>query len=146
MKKKYKVGFTAGVYDMFHIGHLNLIKRAKEQCDYLIVGVNSDRLVEYYKNKSTVISESERREIVSNIRDVDKCVIMDNLDKIDAWEKFNFDVVFIGDDWKGSERWNKTEKELAKVNVKVEYLPYTGNISSTILRHNYSDKIGEENV
>ena len=146
MKKKYKVGFTAGVYDMFHIGHLNLIKRAKEQCDYLIVGVNSDRLVEYYKNKNTVISESERREIVSNIRDVDKCVIMDNLDKIDAWEKFNFDVVFIGDDWKGSERWNKTEKELAKVNVKVEYLPYTGNVSSTILRHNYSDKIGEENV
>lgn len=146
MKKKYKVGFTAGVYDMFHIGHLNLIKRAKEQCDYLIVGVNSDRLVEYYKNKSTVISESERREIVSNIRDVDKCVIMDNLDKIDAWEKFKFDVVFIGDDWKGSERWNKTEKELAKVNVKVEYLPYTDNISSTILRHNYSDKIGEENV
>lgn len=146
MKKKYKVGFTAGVYDMFHIGHLNLIKRAKEQCDYLIVGVNSDRLVEYYKNKSTVISESERREIVSNIRDVDKCVIMDNLDKIDAWKKFNFDVVFIGDDWKGSERWNKTEKELAKVNVKVEYLPYTGNVSSTILRHNYSDKIGEENV
>lgn len=144
--KKYKVGFTAGVYDMFHIGHLNLIKRAKELCDYLIVGVNSDELVRSYKNKSTVINEKERREIVGSIKYVDKCVIMDNLDKVDAWNKYNFDVVFIGDDWKGSKRWNETEQKLIEVNVKVEYLPYTQDVSSTILRNDYKNKVGEIEV
>jgi glycerol-3-phosphate cytidylyltransferase len=138
--KKYKVGYTQGVYDMFHIGHLNLINHAKEYCDYLIVGVNSDKLVEDYKKKRTVINENERVEIVSNIKAVDEAVIVDSLDKEALLEKIHFDAVFIGDDWKGSQRWNETEEALAKHGVDVVYLKHTDGISSTILR------VSEENA
>ena len=106
--KKYKVGYTQGVYDMFHIGHLRLLNRAKEQCETLIVGVNADRLVEAYKHKTPVIGEAERQEIVSNIKAVDRCVIADTLDKVKIWEQLHFDAIFIGDDWKGNERWART--------------------------------------
>lgn len=140
---KYKVGFTAGVFDMFHIGHLNLLRNAKEMCDYLIVGVNSNNLVESYKGKKTVISEEERREIVNAIRYVDRAEIMESLDKVDAWKRLNFNVVFIGDDWKGSERWNQTEHDLAQIGVKVIYLPYTKNISSTQLSPHHQDRVTE---
>lgn len=132
--KKYKVGYTQGVFDMFHIGHLNLINQAKEYCDYLIVGVNSDRLVEEYKKKRTVINESERTIIVSNIKAVDQACVVDTLDKEKALEKLHFDAVFIGDDWKGSPRWTETEKQLAQYGVDVVYLKHTDGISSTILR------------
>ncbi len=132
--KKYKVGYTQGVYDMFHIGHLNLINQAKEHCDYLIVGVNSDRLVQEYKKKIPVINEEERCVIVGNIKAVDKAVIVDTLDKEAVHDKIEFDAVFIGDDWKGSERWNETERQLAKKGVDVVYLKHTEGISSTILR------------
>ena len=138
--KKYKVGYTQGVYDMFHIGHLNLINAAKEQCETLIVVVNSDRLVEEYKKKITVIKEVERCTIVANIKAVDRAVIVDTLDKEQALRTLHFDAVFIGDDWKGSARWLETEKQLAKYNVDVVYLPHTDGISSTILR------IEEENA
>ncbi len=138
--KKYKVGYTQGVYDMFHIGHLNLINHAKEYCDYLIVGGNSDKLVEDYKKKRTVINENERVEIVSNIKAVDEAVIVDSLDKEALLEKIHFDAVFIGDDWKGSQRWNETEEALAKHGVDVVYLKHTDGISSTILR------VSEENA
>jgi glycerol-3-phosphate cytidylyltransferase len=134
MMKKYKVGYTQGVYDMFHIGHLNLINQAKEHCDYLIVGVNSDRLVQEYKKKIPVINEEERCVIVGNIKAVDKAVIVDTLDKEAVHDKIEFDAVFIGDDWKGSERWNETERQLAKKGVDVVYLKHTEGISSTILR------------
>jgi glycerol-3-phosphate cytidylyltransferase len=132
--KKYKIGYTQGVYDMFHIGHLNLLNHAKEYCDYLIVGVNSDKLVEDYKRKRTVINENERAMIVSNIKAVDEAIIVNTLDKEEILSNVKFDAVFIGDDWKGSDRWNATEAALAKHGVDVVYLKHTDGISSTILR------------
>ncbi len=141
--KKYKVGYTAGVFDMFHVGHLNLLRNAKEMCEYLIVGVNSDELVYQYKGKKAVINEIQRREIVNSIKYVDRAEIVNTLDKVDAYSKYKFDVIFIGDDWKGSERWNQTERDLARFGVKVIYLPYTKNLSSTQLRGCCQDKIDE---
>ena len=132
--KKYKVGYTQGVYDMFHIGHLNLLNHAKEYCDYLIVGVNSDKLVEEYKKKKTVINEVERAEIIGNVKAVDQVLVANTLDKEEILKKVHFDVVFIGDDWKGTDRWNATEEALAKHGVDVVYLKHTEGISSTILR------------
>ena len=112
--KKYKVGYTQGVYDMFHIGHLNLLNNARDLCEHLIVGVNSDELVTQYKHKLPVIPEEERRLIVANIKAVDACEIVDTLDKVENYKRFHYDAVFIGDDWKGNERWKQTEKDLAK--------------------------------
>lgn len=134
MKKHYRVGYTQGVYDMFHIGHLNLLNHAKDYCDYLIVGVNADELVQSYKHKIPVINQNDRRIIIENIKAVDKCVIVTTLDKKELWKIYHFDVVFIGDDWKGSSRWIQTEIDLAKIGVDVVYLPHTKGISSTILR------------
>lgn len=132
--KKYKIGYTQGVYDMFHIGHLNLLNHAKEYCDYLIVGVNSDELVQCYKNKKPVINQEDRAEIVRNIKAVDQCVIAHTLDKIQSLKELGYEAIFIGDDWKGSSRWEETEKELAKYDVDVVYLPHTNGISSTMLK------------
>lgn len=128
------IGFTEGTFDMFHIGHLNLLKNAKKECDYLIVGVNSDELVKEYKNKDVVVPFEERVEIVKAIKYVDEVMKADSLDKKLSWEKRHYDVLFIGSDWKGSERWNQTEKEMAEYGVKVHYLPYTQETSSTLLR------------
>ena len=132
--KKYRIGFTQGTYDMFHVGHLNLLLNAKAFCEYLIVGVNTDDLVESYKGKTTVISVSDRARIIENIKCVDRCVICDSLDKNISWEKYHFDALFIGDDWKGTSRWIKTEQELSQHGVEVVYLPHTDGISSTMLR------------
>lgn len=142
--KKYEVGYTQGVYDMFHIGHLNLLNQAKEHCDYLVVGINSDKLVQEYKNKKTVINEVERALIVKNIKAVDDVIITDTLDKEAILDSIQYDAVFIGDDWKGSERWNQTEKALAKHGVDVVYLKHTDGISSTLLRTVESNAIGEK--
>ncbi|WP_330363570.1 adenylyltransferase/cytidyltransferase family protein [Butyrivibrio sp. LC3010] len=130
----YKLGYTQGVYDMFHIGHLHIINNAAKRCEKLIVGVNSDSLVQQYKNKITVISQEDRAEIIRNLRSVNECVIVDTLDKVQLYEKYHFDAVFIGDDWKGDERWIQTEKDLKPYGVDVIYLPHTPNISSTLLR------------
>lgn len=134
MEKKYKVGYTAGVYDMFHIGHLNILKRAKESCNYLIVGVSTDELVQNYKNKNTIIPFDERAAIVEAIKYVDKVVPQVSMDKMQAWENYKFDAMFVGDDWKGTEKWNKIEEEFKKVGVDIVYFPYTQGTSSTILR------------
>ena len=131
---KYFIGYTQGVFDMFHIGHLNLLKQAKEHCDILIVGVNSDDLVRRYKHKSTIIDENQRVNIISSIRYVDKAVIVNTLDKVDALKKFKFDVLFIGDDWKGNPRWIETEKIMKENGVDLVYLSRTQGISSTELR------------
>lgn len=131
---KYRTGYTQGVYDMFHIGHLNLINHAAMYCDRLIVGVNSDRLVEEYKHKKPVIPENERKEIIANIKAVDRAEIVDTLDKLVQYRRFGFDAVFIGDDWKGTRRWAETEKELAALGVDVVYLPHTDGVCSTELR------------
>jgi cytidyltransferase-like protein len=112
-----------------------LIKSAKAHCAHLIVGVNSDELVASYKQKVPLQSLQDRMEIVASIRYVDESVRVDSLDKVKAWEQYHFDVVFIGDDWKGSERWTKTEADLKKVGVDVVYLPYTKGISSTSIRN-----------
>lgn len=137
--KKYKVGYTTGVYDMFHIGHLNLLKRAKEQCDYLIVGVSTDDLATY-KNKIPIIPFEERIEIVRSIKYVDMAVPQTTMNKMDAWELYKFDAMFVGDDWKGTEKWNNLEKEFSKVNVEIVYFPYTKGTSSTILREKLLNK------
>lgn len=143
MSKKYKKGYTQGVYDMFHIGHLNLLRNAKKQCDYLIVGVNSDNLVREYKKKQTVINEVERAEIVANIKCVDECVIVDTLDKVEVLKKLGFDAIFIGSDWVGNPRWEQTKKELSKYGVDVVFLPHTSGISSTQLRPETENRVGE---
>ena len=132
--KKYKVGYTQGVYDMFHIGHLNLLNNARNLCEHLIVGVNSDELVTQYKHKLPVIPEEERRLIVANIKAVDACEIVDTLDKVENYKRFHYDAVFIGDDWKGNARWTQTEKDLAPFGVDVVYLPHTKGVCSTELR------------
>ena len=131
--KKYKIGYTSGVFDMFHIGHLNILKRAKEQCDYLVVGVTTDELA-LYKNKSAIIPFEERLAIVEAIKYVDKAVPQENMNKLEACKKYNAEVIFVGDDWKGTEKWNKIEEELAEIGAEVVYFPYTKGTSSTILR------------
>ena len=128
----YKVGYTTGVFDLFHIGHLNLLKRAKSMCDYLIVGVSTDDLVSY-KNKKPVIPFNERVEIVKAIRYVDKVVAQENMNKMEAWQKYKFNIMFVGDDWKGTEKWENYEKEFEKVGVKIQYFPYTKGTSSTLI-------------
>lgn len=128
------VGFTQGTFDMFHVGHLNLLRNAKKECDYLIVGVNSDELVKNYKNKEVIIPLEERMQIVEAIRYVDEVIRIDSLDKMVSWKEKKYNRIFIGDDWKGSERWKKTEEEMAEVGVSVCYLPYTQETCSTVLR------------
>jgi glycerol-3-phosphate cytidylyltransferase len=131
-KKNQVIGYTTGVYDLFHIGHLNLLRNAKSMCDKLIVGVSTDDLVSY-KHKKAVIPFEERLEIVKSIKYVDRVVAQENMDKFGAWEKLHFNVMFVGSDWKNTEKWNNYEKEFGKVNVKIVYFPYTKGTSSTIL-------------
>lgn len=130
---KYKVGYTTGVFDMFHIGHLNLLKHAKEQCDYLIVGVSTDEVVQSYKHKTPIIPFQERIEIVSSLRCVDKAVPQTSMNKMDAWNQLHFNVLFHGSDWKGSEMYNNMIKEFSAIGVDVVFLPHTEGVSSTML-------------
>ena len=133
------IGYTQGTYDMFHIGHLNLIKNAKRRCDYLIVGVNTDELVESYKHKKPIIPLEERAEIVRAIKYVDEVIITDTLDKKVIWDKIRFDEIYIGDDWKGNERWERTGRQMAELGAKLVYLPYTKDTSSTMLREKLTE-------
>ena len=143
MDKKRKIGYTQGCFDMFHVGHLNLLIRAKEQCDYLIVGVNSDELMESYKHKAPVICQENRKRIVENIKAVDEAHIVDTLDKLEILKDIPFDAIFIGDDWKGSQRWTDTKESLNARGVEVVFLPYTQNVSSTQLRTKKDDKVDD---
>ena len=129
--KKYEIGYTTGVFDFFHIGHLNILKRAKEQCEYLIVGVGTDELVEGYKHKTPVIPFEERIAIVEAIKYVDKVVVQESMDKFSAWEKLRFNVVFHGDDWKNSNMYDRYIDQFKKVGVDVVFLPHTDGVSST---------------
>ena len=133
MEKKYKVGYTTGVYDMFHIGHLNILKRAKEQCEFLIVGVSTDELVEKYKHKTPIIPFEERMAIVAAIKYVDQVVPQFNMDKFEAWEQIHFNALFHGDDWKGSYMYNEIENKFKKIGVDMVFLPHTDGTSSTLL-------------
>ena len=133
-EKKYKVGYTTGVFDMFHIGHLNILRRAKEQCDYLIVGVSTDETVENYKHKTPIIKFEERIAIVEAIRYVDRVVPQTSMNKIEAYRELKFDALFHGSDWQGSEMYNKLTQEFAEIGVDVVFLPHTDGISSTLLK------------
>ena len=119
---------------MFHIGHVNILKRAKEQCEYLIVGVTTDSLCFARKHKYPIIVESERMDIVRSIKYVDKVVPQEDMDKLAAVQKYHVDVVFVGSDWKGTTAWEQYEKDFAQVGCKVMYLEHTAGISSSILR------------
>lgn len=146
--KKNIIGYTTGVYDMFHIGHLNILKKAKEQCDYLIVGVSTDELVQKEKNKSPVIPFDERCQIVEAIKYVDKVVPQYDKNKFGAWEKYMFDKMFVGSDWKNTPQWLEYEREFKDLNVEIVYLPYTNGISSTaltgVIKHILSEHPKEE--
>lgn len=133
-EKKYKVGYTTGVFDMFHIGHLNILKRAKEQCEFLIVGVTTDNLCKIRKDKYPVICEKDRVEIVESIKYVDSVVLQDDMDKLSVVKKHGIQAVFVGSDWQGTPSWSKYEKEFKEVGCDVVYLQHTEGISSTILR------------
>jgi glycerol-3-phosphate cytidylyltransferase len=126
------IGYTSGVYDLFHIGHLNLLRNAKGMCDYLIVGVTSDELVSY-KNKKSVIPHNERIEIVRSIEYVDSVVSQEDMDKFEIWRKLKFDVIFVGDDWFDTPKWEEIEDKFKEVGVRVVYFPYTKGTSSTLL-------------
>lgn len=131
--KKYKVGYTTGVFDMFHIGHLNILKRAKEQCEYLIVGVSTDEVVQSYKHKTPIVPFEDRCTIVSAIKYVDEVVPQVSMDKFAAWQKLHFNALFHGDDWKGSPMYEKAQASFEKVGVDVVFLPHTDGVSSTFL-------------
>ncbi|USE00351.1 adenylyltransferase/cytidyltransferase family protein [Vibrio sp. SCSIO 43133] len=129
-----KIGYTTGVFDLFHIGHLNLLRRAKLECDYLIVGVTTDELSLNGKGKQPVIPFVERFEIVESVKFVDQVLPQDSYNKLQAWENIKFDKMFVGDDWKGSKKWNQLEKEFADRGVEIVYFPYTTHTSSTLLK------------
>ena len=131
--EKYKIGYTTGVYDMFHIGHLNIIIRAKEWCEYLIVGISTDELVKSYKHKTPIIPFEERKAIVEAIKYVDQVVPQTSMDKMEAWKQFHFNAIFHGDDWKGSNMYNDIEKKLNEVGCDMIFLPHTAGTSSTLL-------------
>ena len=134
------IGYTTGVYDMFHIGHLNILRRAKEQCDYLIVGVSTDQLVQHDKHKTPVIPFADRCAIVEAIKYVDKVVPQPDKNKFAAWEKYHFNKMFVGSDWKGTPQWQAFEEQFAPVGVEIIYLDHTDGISTTILR----DRLNED--
>jgi len=137
---KYQIGYTTGVYDLFHIGHLNIIKRAKELCDFLIVGVSTDELVQSYKHKIPVIPFEERIQIVEAIKYVDKVVPQTSLDKVVAWNQFHFNAIFHGDDWKGSSMYDEIKNRFSNLGVDMVFLPHTQGVSSTEILKRIQDE------
>lgn len=128
------IGYTTGVFDMFHIGHLNILRRAKERCDYLIVGVSTDEVVESYKHHKPIIPYDQRAAIVEAIKYVDEVVPQTTMDKTEFLKQRHFDVMFHGDEWKGTDLYNKYEEKFAKYGARIEYLSHTEGISSSMLR------------
>ncbi len=128
------VGYAPGAYDLFHVGHLNLLRHAAEQCDHLIAGVVSDEMLVLTKGRAPVVPLAERMEIVRNLRIVDEVHAEVVPDKIDTWREVGFDVIFKGDDWRGTEKGRRLERDFGAVGVEVRYFPYTVHTSSTALR------------
>ena len=128
------LGYTSGVFDLFHYGHLSILRNAKSLCDKLIVGVSTDELVAY-KHKQPVIPFEERIEIVKSIRYVDAAIAQESMDKFQMWEKLKFDVMFVGDDWFQSEKWTELDKQFKAVGVRIIYFPYTKGTSSTLINN-----------
>ena len=129
-----KIGYTTGVFDLFHIGHLNILKRARLECDYLIVGITTDELAMSVKGEKPFIPFEERMEIVESIKFVDEVVPQTSYNKMEAWNKLKFDRMFVGDDWNGTKEWIQIEKDFSQYNVELIYFSYTTHTSSTILR------------
>lgn len=140
MKPKCCIGYTTGVFDLFHIGHLNILRRAKEQCDYLIVGVSSDELVLHEKKIHPIIPFSERFAIIESIKYVDLVVPQLNKDKLNAWKKYHFNKMFVGSDWKGTDVWKKFEEQFSPLGVEIIYLEHTNGISSSIIKSRIAKK------
>ena len=134
------IGYTTGVFDLFHIGHLNILKQAKSMCDRLVVGVTTDEYVKKYKNNLPSISYQERAEIVRSIKFVDSVIPQHDHNKFEAWEKLKFDFIFVGDDWYNTQKWNEIESEFKKVDVKVIYFPRTPVVSSTKIKNDLGSK------
>ena len=131
MKKKIIIGYTTGVFDLFHIGHVNILKKSKSLCDKLIVGVSKDQLVYKYKKKFPVIPEKERIKIVQNIKYVDHAIFQNSLNKFVNYKKLKFDIMFVGDDWFNTPKWKNLDEKFREIGVKIVYLPYTKSTSST---------------
>ncbi|MET0954971.1 MAG: adenylyltransferase/cytidyltransferase family protein [Cryobacterium sp.] len=129
-----RVGYAAGAFDLFHVGHLNILRQARSACDYLIAGVVSDDMLVLTKGAPPIVPLAERLEIVSHISFVDEAVAETVPDKLDTWRALQFDLFFKGDDWRGTPRGNLLEREFAAVGVDVVYFPYTMHTSSTALR------------
>lgn len=141
--KKYRIGFTAGVFDLFHVGHLNLLEKCKSQCKYLIVAVCDDEYVRNIKHKEPIIPFDDRVRILSALKCVDEVVPIDieaTENKLIPLKQYKFDVLFAGDDWKDSPRYIKTEKEFAELGAAIEYLPYTKGVSTTGLRKKMAEE------
>ena len=134
------IGYTTGVFDLFHIGHLNILKKSKSMCDRLIVGVTTDELMIKYKKKEAVIPFEERIEIVQSIKYVDSTVPQESMNKLDVWKRIKFNIMFVGDDWYESEKWINIEKELSSVGAEVVYFPYTKTTSSTLINQILEEK------
>jgi glycerol-3-phosphate cytidylyltransferase len=139
-----KIGYTTGVFDLFHIGHLNILKRARLECDYLIVGITTDELAMSVKGEKPFISFEERVEIVESIKFVDEVVPQTTYNKMKAWNNLKFDRMFVGDDWKDTKEWIQIEKDFSEYNVEIIYFSYTTHTSSTILR-DILKKVGKNN-
>lgn len=136
--KKYHVGYTCGVFDLFHVGHLNLLERCKQLCDILIVGICNDDYVNTIKKKVPIYPEQDRVRLLKALKIVDDVFLVDietTENKMIALNKYHFDVLFSGDDWKGTDRYKRTEEEFSKRNVHIEYLPYTHGISTSSLKN-----------
>lgn len=139
-----RVGYAPGVYDMFHVGHLNILRRAKEHCDYLVAGVVSDEMCELAKGRGPIIPQAERLEIVQHVSYVDEAIIEVVPDKLVTWESVRFDMIFKGDDWRGTLKGRRLERDFARLGVEVVYFPYTVHTSSSMLRRVLSDVIAEQ--
>ena len=133
MSDKLIIGYAAGVFDLFHVGHVNILNNAKALCDKLIVGVTTDELLAEYKRKKSIIPFAERCKIVSNIKAVDAVVAQESMNKYEMWEKIKFDIMFVGDDWYNTTEWKKFEEEFSRVGVRIVFYPYTKGTSSTLI-------------
>lgn len=130
------IGYTTGAFDLFHVGHLNILKKSKNMCDLLIVGVTTDEFILNYKKKKPVIPFEQRVQILESIKYVDKVVPQENHNKFSQWEKHKFNIMFVGNDWEGTQKWNKIESEMSRVGVKVIYFNRTEGVSTSDIRAN----------
>ena len=128
------VGYTTGVFDLFHIGHLNILEKAAKECDYLIVGVTTSETVKKYKDRYPITSLEDRMAIVRAIKYVDRVVVQENMDKVAAWDKYRYNIIFHGDDWKNSPMYNEIERKLSDLGVKMKFFKYTDTTSTSSLK------------